>query len=69
MSKVNPMLASANRIVTVTVEYNITATCTARVRKVFTGAGAVGASRRFYAAKLKAGRNPKVVGAARHGEE
>lgn len=62
----NPMLASANRVVSVTVEYDRSGT---RVTKTFEGPRAVAASRAFYAAKLRANANPKVCGAARTGEQ
>jgi hypothetical protein len=61
----NPLLNSAHRVVRVEIEYTRRG---ARVRKVFAGPRAVPDSRAFYRAKLKAGADPKVVGAARPGE-
>ena len=61
----NPLLASYHQVVSVTVEYEKNGK---RVRKEFVGASAVAASRRFYAAKMKDGCEPRVVGGRRHGE-
>jgi hypothetical protein len=71
-NRLNPMLASAQRVVTVTVEYDGSAPgrrlVYGRKCKRFTGARAVAASRAFYARMLRDGRNPRVVGATRNGE-
>lgn len=49
-------------IVSVTVEYDAP---TGRRQKTFTGSAAVSGSRRLYAEKLKAGKNPRIVQAER----
>ena len=62
----NPLLAKSHQIVTVRVEYD--ARNGERVVKEFTGDTSVSASRSFYRAKLRAGKNPRVVGASRVGD-
>lgn len=59
----NPFLAKSNSVTAVAVEY--TGRGGVRVVKQFAGPAAVSASRTFYRAKLKAGKTPRVVSAAR----
>lgn len=58
--------AKANRIVQVTVSFKPRPDD--EVFKVFSGQDAVGLSRRFYRAKLKAKQSPRVVGAKKECE-
>lgn len=51
-------ILSAPPIDSVTVEFDGRS---GRERKTFAGRSAVSASRRFYAEKMKAGKNPKIV--------
>ena len=72
MTSKNPLLASSQQVEQVTVEFYAGASKYGMPRmrhtRTFTGPGAVAASRKFYAAQLHAGNEPRVVAAKRVGE-
>lgn len=58
----NPLLAKSSAVSAVSIEYSVN---DVRIRKAFRGPKAVADSRGFYRAKLRAGADPRVVGAGR----